>query len=168
MASWEIRMDSLWGKSRSGAGWRSARDSTTLPTAGQLAFRDGDLPSAPGVLAPARHPGGRSFHLGDPAHTPARRRSQRASLPSGGWHAALRATEQSLPDKPHHDHGLRRCGATHVRSSTHNDPDGGRSHAPHSRGRGEQRSLLARQRTGSVPTPNPARSVASHQPGGTI
>ena len=55
-------MDSLWGKSRPGAGWRSARDSTTLPTADQLAARDGDPPNAPGVPAPAHHPVGRSAH----------------------------------------------------------------------------------------------------------
>ena len=50
-------------------------------------------------------------------------------------------------------------GATHVRSSTVNGPGGGRSHAPHTYGPEEQRSLLAQQRTGSTPTPDPRRSA---------
>ena len=91
---------------RSGAASRSAQDSTTLPTAGQLAFRDGDPPSAPGVLAPAHHLGGRSDHPNDPPHSREVRRWRPAWRASGGWHAAGRATEQSLPDKPHHDYEL--------------------------------------------------------------
>ena len=91
-----------------------------------------------------------------------------ASRPSDGWHAALRATEQSWPDTRSPCYGLRRCAPTHAKPSTHNDPSGGRSHAPQHPAHEIWRSLPARETTDNVPTPNPARSAASHQPGGTI
>ena len=161
-------MDSLSGKSRPGADSRSARDSTTLPTAGHFAAPDDDPPSAPGVLAPARHPGGRSAHRGDPAHSGAERRSQPAWRPSGGWHAAPRATEQSMPHKPHHDYESRRYAPTPAKPSTHNDQGDDRSPAPQHPAHQKWRSLPARETTDNAPTPDPNRSAASHQPGGTI
>ena len=143
---------------RPGAASRSARDSTTLPTADQLAAHDGDRPSVPGVLAPTHHPGGRSSHPNDPARSRAKPRSQQASRPSDGWHADPNATAQSWPDTQAFRHGLQRCDATHVRSSTAHGAGGGRSHAPDSRGRGEERSLLAQQKTNSAPTPKRKRT----------
>ena len=53
--------------------------------------------STPGALAPAHHPG-----LTTQTDILTKLGWRPASRPSGGWHAAPR-TEQSLPDKPHHD-----------------------------------------------------------------
>ena len=96
-------MDSLSGKSRSGADSRSARDSTTLPTVDPFGAHDDDPPNAPGALAPARHP--TETILDVPAKLVVPRPT---SPPSGGRHADPNATEQSWPDTPSPCYGLRR------------------------------------------------------------
>ena len=129
----------------------TATDPTHLGSWHQLAIRAGD------------HPTKTIRHVVAKLVVP-----RPASRPSGGWPADPNATTQSWPDTQSPCYGLRRCAPTHAKSSTHNDPDGGRSPPPHSRGRGEQRSLLAQEKTNSVPTPKRKRTGPSHQPGGTI
>ena len=92
---------------------------------------------------------------------------RRASPPSDGRHADPNATARSWPDTPGLRYGLRRCDPTHAKSSTHTDPTGGRSHAPHSRGRGEPRSLLAQQKTNSAPKQGQKKMGPSHHSRGT-
>ena len=132
---------------RSGAGSRSAQDSTSLPTVDPFGARDGDPSSALRVLTPTRRPVERSAHQHDPPRSGEARRWRPASLPSGGWHASGRATALPWPDKPHHDHGSTRYAATHVRSSMRNDQCDGRSPAPQHPAHEEWRSLPAPQKT---------------------
>ena len=84
-----------------------------------------------------------------------------------GWRVDPNATARSWPGTQGLRYGLRRCGAVHVRSSTVIGPAGGRSHAPHSYGRGEQRSLLAQQRTNNVPKPGQKKKGPSRHSRGT-
>ena len=70
-------------------------DSTSWPTVGQLVFRAGDRPTSPEDPAPPGHLGGLSSPQDDPAHICGERRSPPVWRPSGGWHAARRATAQS-------------------------------------------------------------------------
>ena len=84
-----------------------------------------------------------------------------------GRRADPNATARSWPDTQGLRYGLRRCGAAHVRSSTVIGPTGGRSHAPHSYGRGEQRSLLAQQKTNSAPKPVQKKKGPSRHSRGT-
>ena len=92
---------------------------------------------------------------------------RRASPPSDGRRADPNATARSWPDTPGLRYGLRRCAPTHVRSSTVTDPTGGRSPPPHSRGRGEPRSLLAQQKTNSAPKQGQKKMGPSRHSRGT-
>ena len=94
------------------------------PTVDPFVARDGDRPSAPGGLAPARHRGGRSSHPGDPERICGGRRWRPAWKPWGDWPADPNATARSWPDTQgcgRGHHADRECGppagATHARSA---------------------------------------------------
>ena len=113
---------------RPGAASRSARGSTMSPTAGGLAAHDGDRPTSPRGPPPAHRRVWRSWRRDGPARRRATCRCRRAWRPSGGWHAAPRATARSSLDTALRSCESKRCGAAPSRSSTANDPAVARSH----------------------------------------
>jgi hypothetical protein len=73
------------GGSQHGAGWKSARDSTTSPNADPLGDRDVDRRTERRGQARARHRVGQSRRPGGPARSPSAGRWRRAWRLWGDW-----------------------------------------------------------------------------------